>query len=98
MQQTKATIYLGRNIGERVDAVNVAQATEVVAARLSGFTRTEGLGFWHGKPENSLAFSAIVLATAAERENVLAIARTLRTMFSQEAVLVEFATVDVEFV
>ena len=98
MQQTKATIYLGRNIGERVDAVNVAQATEVVAARLSGFTRTEGLGFWHGKPENSLAFSAIVLDTEHERQNIRSIALGLKGAFEQEAVLVEFATVDVEFV
>lgn len=106
MQDLKiqATLYLGANIKGENYHVSREQFTlwlkEHVTPVFTGFTVRLGEGFWDG--ESELSRELVLINTAMPdckfKNAVSLIAASYRSRFKQEAVLVTFQPVAVEFV
>ena len=72
-----------------------------VANEFPGFTILEGAGYWNGAREDSLIIEILTLDSEGgtkELDKIRAVARLIKRILKQEAVLIEVIPCDAHFV
>ncbi len=88
MIETKLYLGLGRKKGSDITMKHIVAFLQIcVTPRFSGFTVYDTVGYWEGKPDNSIVLEILHDQGALERNHIQNIARTYCYMFDQDSVL-----------
>lgn len=94
--QVLATLYLGRNIPDPENHVEVTPTDlslffdDYVTPHFPGFTVAHNQGYWKGNPEAVVVVTILAPDSDSLRNQVRQIAEQYKTRFSQEAVAYSF--------
>jgi hypothetical protein len=72
--------YIGSN--NRTGRLEEKRALSLITKQFEGFTAYKGLGYWQGKPENTL----IIEIETDDKNKVLTLAKTLKNELEQQAI------------
>lgn len=92
MKRKRVTVYrlfvgLLTKEGQRIDPGAVEYS---IRSRIRGGTIYKTLGFWEGRSENSLVLEIVSDGTQKKAREILDLAETLKRIFSQETVWIEY--------
>jgi len=95
-EQTKTTLYLGRNIDSTATGQGFVSDRElaeflkvVVTPEFPGFTVQHAQGYWQGEPEPVAIITVLYGGAESARAKLHQIAQAYRIQFHQEAVGIE---------
>ena len=98
--QIEARLYFGRfrRAGQVLESDFCAFLDDSVTPHFPGFTVYSGQGFWNAKPEPCSIVSILIPDFRANRAQCRVIAEQYNDRFNQEAVAVQFAPCQFDFV
>jgi hypothetical protein len=88
----KATLYIGSNNDTK--ELEYQKAIAVVAGIFKGFTVAYHSGYWEGVQEDSMTISVLGEDSPAFRHDIVKASHVIKEALKQDAVLVEYTTVE----
>lgn len=89
----KAILFIGSN--NATHKLETSKACDIISKYHDGFTATEVVGYWMGARERTLR---VEIATEQEEERLIDLCEELRDELEQQAVMLEIAEANINFV